>query len=79
MASESQNVHFVRTQMLDEAPPPMRQSGLVKWIWENILESMTDFTSVPAAIGSILMIILTFGADKIVGIMTQIQILQQLP
>ena len=62
MAVESKKAHFVRTQILDEAPPPIRQSGAVKWIWDNILESMTDFSSIPAAIGSILMIILTFGA-----------------
>ena len=62
MADIAKTTHYVRTEMLDEQAPPMRQSGVTKWIWDNILESMTDFSSIPAAIGSALMIVLTFGA-----------------
>jgi len=61
MASETKNISYVRSEMLDQAPPPVRQSGVIKWIWENILESMTDFSSVAGTIRSVLMIILTFG------------------
>jgi general L-amino acid transport system permease protein len=60
--TDSNNVAFVRSEMLEEAPPPTMQSGAMKWIWENILESMTDFSSVLGAVRSVLMIILTFGA-----------------
>ena len=61
MADTAKSAQYVRTEMLDEQPPPLRQSGVTKWIWDNILASMTDFTSAPAAIGSLVMIILTLG------------------
>ncbi len=61
MASETKNIAYVRSEMLDQAAPPVRQSGVMKWIWENILESMTDFSTIAGTIRSVLMIILTFG------------------
>jgi general L-amino acid transport system permease protein len=60
--AKSNNVAYVRSQMLEQSPPPTRQSGATKWFWDKILSSMTDFSSVPASIASILMILLTFGA-----------------
>jgi len=62
MANDNQNVAFVRSEMLEESVPPNRTSGVVKWVWDNVLESMTNFQTIPASIISILMIILTFGA-----------------
>jgi general L-amino acid transport system permease protein len=71
MAIEKDNVAFVRTEILDEAPPPNKTSGVAKWIWDNILESMTNFSTIPAAIVSILMIILTFGAAYLTYILVE--------
>ncbi len=62
MANKNDNVAFVRSQMLEEAVPPNKTSGVTKWIWDNVLESMTNYSTVPAAIVSVLMIILTLGA-----------------
>ena len=62
MTDNAKTTPYVRTEMIDEQAPPMRQSGATKWFWDNILASMTDFTSIPAAIGSALMIVLTLGA-----------------
>lgn len=53
--------HYVRTEMLPPQPPPAGEVGPRKWIWDNLLSSMANFSSPGAAIGSILMIILTFG------------------
>lgn len=59
--SSSESITFVRQQMLDEQAPPSGSRGPRKWIWDNLLESMTNFSTVGASIVSILMIILTFG------------------
>ncbi len=53
--------HYVRTQMLPPQAPPPGEVGIRKWLWDNIFSSMANFTSVGAALSSILMIILTFA------------------
>ena len=52
---------YVRTDMLPQKAPPSGEVGVRKWLWDNILSSMANFTSIGASITSILMIILTFG------------------
>ncbi len=52
---------YVRTQMLPQKAPPSGEVGPRKWLWDNLLSSMVNFTSIGNAIVSVLMIILTFG------------------
>ena len=53
---------YVRSEMLPQQPPPSGSVGPRKWIWDNLLSSMVNFTSPANIVSSILMIILTFGA-----------------
>ena len=60
--SETANtIAYVRT---DEAPlmaPPASQTGWQGWLRQNVLNSISDFSSVGAAISSILMLFVTVG------------------
>jgi len=60
--TSTNNISFVRNEMLTEQKAPSDSRGLKKWIWDNILSSMMNFTSVGAGIVSCLMIILTLGS-----------------
>jgi len=53
--------HYVRTKMLPAESPPAGEVGIRKWLWDNVFSSMANFSSVGAAISSILMMILTFS------------------
>jgi len=50
---------YLRTEDAPLLAPPASEVGLMGWARQNIFASMSDFTSVRAALGSILMIILT--------------------
>ncbi len=53
--------HYVRTEMLPEQAPPAGEVGMRKWLWDNVFSSMTNFSTIGAAISSILMIVLTLA------------------
>ena len=57
---------YVRTQMVPQSAPPSGEVGMRKWMWDNVLSSMANFTTVGNAISSVLMIILTFGVILLV-------------
>jgi len=46
---------FVRTEDAPLMPPPPSQTGVTGWIWQNVLASCADFTSVGAGIRSLIM------------------------
>ncbi len=50
---------YVRTEMVPQQPPPAGEVGIRKWIWENLLSSMSKFSTVGETISSILMMFLT--------------------
>ena len=56
----------VRTEMLPPQPAPAGETGVRKWIWENLLASMSNFSSPAAALSSVLMIILTFSSILVI-------------
>jgi len=51
--------HYVRTEMVPEQDPPAGEVGIRKWLWENIFSSMANFSTLGAALSSVLMMILT--------------------
>ena len=55
----SRSLAFLRTEDAPLLSPPASEVGFVGWARQNIFASMSDFTSVRAALGSIVMIILT--------------------
>lgn len=60
--TSNNGIGFVRGEMLGEQAPPSGTRGVQKWFWDNILSSMTNFSSIGAGIVSCLMIILTIGS-----------------
>ena len=34
--AEANQSHFVRTEMLQPSPPPLREAGVVRWLRENL-------------------------------------------
>ena len=54
------NVNFVRTEAAPLLPPPASEAGITGWLYQNILNSMSDFSSPLAAIKSALMAAVTF-------------------
>ena len=40
--SNSDNIVFVRTEMLPELPPPATETGVIKWLRENLFSSVTN-------------------------------------
>ncbi len=55
----SRSLAYIRTEEAPLLPPPASEVGFVGWARQNIFASMSDFSSVRAALGSIVMIILT--------------------
>jgi len=53
------SIAFVRTEAAPLLPPPASQTGVLGWLYKNILSSMTDFSSPVAAIKSLLMAFFT--------------------
>ena len=56
----SNNYKFVQKEVIPQQPPPLLQAGITGWLWKNLFSSMSNFSSIRAAIQSIIMIILTF-------------------
>jgi len=52
-------VSFVRTEEAPLLPPPASQAGVTGWLYKNIFASMSDFSSVGAAIKSLIIGFLT--------------------
>ena len=50
---------FVRTKDAPTLPPPPSEIGIRGWLWRNVLESCTDFTSVVSSVRSIFMGVFT--------------------
>jgi len=46
---------FVRTEEAPLMPPPPSETGVTGWLWQNVISSCADFTSVGAGIRSLLM------------------------
>lgn len=46
---------FVRTEDAPLMPPPPSESGITGWLWQNVLSSCADFTSVGAGVRSLFM------------------------
>ncbi len=55
----SRSIAYLRTEDAPLLRPPASEVGFVGWARQNIFASMSDFSGIRAAIGSILMIILT--------------------
>lgn len=55
----SKSVSFVRTEDAPLLPPPASQAGVTGWLYQNIFASMSDFTSIAAAIRSLVVAFLT--------------------
>ena len=55
------DIGYVRTQEAPLLPPPASQVGWQGWLRQNVLNSITDFSSIGAALSSILMLIVTIG------------------
>ncbi len=50
---------YVRTSDAPVLPPPPSQTGIVGWLWQNMFSSMSNFSTIGAAVQSIAMILLT--------------------
>ena len=50
---------WVRTKDAPLLPPPASEVGITGWLWRNIFSSMSNFTSIGAAVQSVAMIALT--------------------
>ena len=48
-------VGYVRKEAAPLLPPPASEAGITGWLYHNIFESMTDFSSVAASVKSVLM------------------------
>ncbi len=55
----SRSIAYVRTEEAPLMAPPASEVGIVGWARQNIFASMSDFSSIRASFGSIVMIILT--------------------
>lgn len=53
------SVSFVRSKDAPLLPPPASQAGLTGWLYQNIFASMSDFTSIAAAIRSLVVAFFT--------------------
>jgi len=40
--SRTDNIAFVRTEMLPESPPPVAETGAIKWLRENLFSSVSN-------------------------------------
>jgi len=47
--SDKTDIAFVRTEDAPILPPPPSQAGLTGWLYRNIFESMSDYSSIGAA------------------------------
>ena len=52
-------ISFVRTEEAPLLPPPATQAGMIGWLYQNIFASMSDFTSIGAALKSLMVAFLT--------------------
>ena len=59
MAQNPKNKGFVRTEAAPLLPPPASEAGITGWLYHNIFQSMTDFSSVGATLKSALMALTT--------------------
>ena len=59
MAQNPKNKGFVRTEAAPLLPPPASEAGVTGWLYHNIFQSMSDFSSVGASIKSALMALIT--------------------
>ena len=59
--SEQSQIGYVRTQEAPAMPPPASEVGWQGWLRQNIFASMSDFSSIGAALSSLLMIVMTVG------------------
>ncbi len=50
---------YVRTEMLGAKLPPSGNRGVAKWIWDNLLSSMTNYSTPGSAVISALMTVMT--------------------
>ncbi len=55
----AKDIAYVRKEEAPLLPPPASEQGVWGWLWHNIFQSMTHFSSFGAALGSIFMIVLT--------------------
>ncbi len=59
MARKPEQKSYVRTEAAPLLPPPASEAGLTGWLYHNVFNSMSDFTSVGASIKSVLMAFVT--------------------
>ena len=59
--SDKTDIAFVRTEDAPILPPPPSQAGLTGWLYRNIFESMSDYSSIGAGLRSALMSVFSFG------------------
>ena len=58
-AANNNAVAFIRREDAPILPPPIISSGPAGWLYENIFASMLDYSSLGAAVKSILMAVFT--------------------
>ena len=46
---------FVRTEEAPLMPPPPSETGVTGWLWQNVISSCADFTSIGASVRSLMM------------------------
>lgn len=52
---------YRRTEDAPLRPPPAKEIGVWGWIWRNVVSGMADYSSIPAAIRSLVMLVCTVG------------------
>ena len=66
--SNNNEIVFIRQEDAPILPPPITSAGPAGWLYENIFASMLDYSSLGAAVKSILMAVFTaFVAYVFVG------------
>ena len=50
------NYKFVQKEVISQQPPPLSQAGVTGWLWKNLFSSMSNYSSIGAALQSIIMI-----------------------
>ena len=69
MAAGPNDIAYVREEEAPALPPPVRQRGLIGWIWRNMLQSMSNFSTPAASFQSTMMI----AATVLVGYAAYVQ------
>ena len=59
MTNGRDGVAYVREEEAPALPPPVRQRGVIGWLWRNMFQSMSNFSTPAASLQSTLMLLAT--------------------